>query len=217
MSTCYNKQVMLYIIDELEMLDDNFSEKFQKLLSNDRFTKYQRLHSSLNKNASVAVYLLLRLGLRDVYGIDEIVEFDYAERGKPYLKDYPNIHFSLSHSHNIAACAISNVSVGVDVQKINHISDKVAKRVLTSDEYELFLKSSTPNDYFCKIWTMKESYLKQSGVGITLELNTIASESICDKKYFKKDNYYCCVCAKEAEIMQVRYIGRDCFEQLYCR
>ena len=212
---CYNEKAMLYIIDELEKLDDDFPENIQKLISNDRFAKYQRLPSSLNKKASVAVYLLLRLALHEVYGIDEVVEFDYAKKGKPSLIKYPQIHFSLSHSHNTAACAVSDYEVGVDIQQIAHISEKVAKRVLTNEEYEVYSHSQTPDEYFCKIWTIKESYVKQTGVGITIELNTISAESIVDKMVFNKDNYYCCVSGKEATKMQVINIGRKQFEKLY--
>ena len=214
-SLCYNSLVMVYIIDEVEKLDDDFLVNCQKLLSDERIAVCKRIRPSLGKKASVVVYLLLRIALYENYGIDEAIEFVHEEKGKPILKDYSHIHFSLSHSHNIAACAVSDCPVGIDVQQIGSISDKVAKRVLTDGEYEVFCKSQAPEDYFCKVWTVKESYLKQLGVGITAGFKTISSENILDKMVFKNNNYYCCVCGNEAHNMQVTRIGREQFDELY--
>lgn len=38
--------------------------------------------------------------------------------GKPYLSDYPNVHFKLSHSGHFVACAICGRTVGLDIQKL---------------------------------------------------------------------------------------------------
>jgi len=205
---------MIYIFDELDKLRADFPDKFKELLSNERYSKYHRLHSSLCKKASAAVYLLLRIALNEVYGINEVVEFDYNEKGKPSLVKYPNIHFSLSHSHNIAACVVSDNPIGLDAQKICPVSDKVAKRVLTKDEYSTYINSREPNDYFCKIWAIKESYIKKMGDGITFVFDDISAEEIIDKNVFKEKDYYCCVCGSATNEMRINHIGGKHFEQL---
>lgn len=42
-------------------------------------------------------YLLLRYGLRKEYGINENVVLSEGSCGKPYLSNYPFVHFNLSH------------------------------------------------------------------------------------------------------------------------
>ena len=202
---------MLYIFDEIESMDDDAVNSMISLLSDQRITKVQKLQFGPGKKASVLAYLLLRIALLEQYGIDEAVEFDFAENGKPMLPDFPQIHFNLSHSKGVVACAVSDVEVGVDVQHITPISDKVAKRVLTETEYALFIQSFEPNDFFCEIWTVKESYLKKTGQGITVELRDITADAIKDKKVFCGKDYFCCVCGPE---MQIKHVRRNDFEQL---
>ena len=38
--------------------------------------------------------------------------------GKPELISHPDIHFNISHSEDIAACALSRQEIGVDIEKI---------------------------------------------------------------------------------------------------
>ena len=202
---------MLYIFDEVDKMDDELTESEISLLSNDRYAKIQRLRSPQGKKASFAVYLLLRVALKENYGIYEVVEFDYAEKGKPTLRDYPHIHFSLSHSKCTAVCAISDAEVGVDVQYISPISDRVAKRVLTTNEYVKFKESKTPDEYFCEIWTIKEACLKQTGQGISTELRDLSAESVTERYIYRGDGYFCCVCGP---VNNIKHIRRKDFEQL---
>jgi len=206
---------MLYIINKLELSENNFSESMIPLLSPQRYQKVSKLRSSIGKNASAAVYLLLRFALREVYDINEPVEFEIASKGKPVLKNHPRIHFNLSHSKGVAACVIADFEVGVDVQNIRSVSGKTAKRVLTAEEYEAFLTSSYPDEYFCKIWTIKESYVKMTGQGLTTELGDLSAEKISNIYAFRGDDYYCSVCGLETSVEKVRKIGREDLEQLY--
>jgi len=209
---------MLYIFEKIDLLEDDFLESVMPLMSGARREKIRRLRSLQNKNASAVVYLLLRLVLTEIYRINEAVEFDYSRNGKPVLKDFPLIHFNLSHSLNTAACAVADTTVGVDVQKITNVKDKVAQRVLTADEYKGFLASSEPDTFFCEIWTIKESYLKKTGQGIAAELRDITAADVADKIVIKGNGYFCCVCGPSVRSMQtvdIKYIGRDDFGKLF--
>ena len=205
---------MLYIFDEIDNIEDGFPESIKTLLSAERFEKIKRLRSPQKKKASAIAYLLLRLAISETYGINEAVEFSYGDKGKPHLKSYPHIHFNLSHSNEVAACVISNNEVGVDVQYIKPVNDSLARRVLTESEYAGFKSSKMPDEYFCEIWTVKESYLKQTGKGITTELRDVAADEITDKTIYRSNDYFCCVCGPK---MKVKFIRRKDFEQLYDR
>ena len=203
---------MLYIFDEVDSIEDGFLESVVALLSEERCAKMMRLRTPLKKKASAIAYLLLRLALSDVYGIEEVVEFDYIEKGKPVLRNYPHIHFNLSHSNSAVACVVSDVPVGVDVQHIAPISDKVARRVLTGDEYGKFKESRIPDEYFCEIWTTKESFLKKTGQGISVDLRDLSADSLVEKTIYRGRDYICCATGSNVKI---KHVGRGDIERSY--
>ena len=205
---------MLYIVDGIDLFGDNFNKQMELFLSEQRCDKIKKLRFVKSKNVSAASYLLLRIALRDLYSINEVLEFEFTEKGKPMLKKYPHIHFNLSHSGDIATCAVSNEDVGVDVQMVKPVKDSVAKRVLTAEEYAGFKNAMNPDEYFCEMWATKESYLKLTGQGISDELREISAEDIQDKMVYRGADYFCCVCGAGAETIQIKHIGRDDFEQL---
>ena len=205
---------MLYIYEDLDRTGDDFLEKISILLSEQRFDKVQKLRFIQGKNASAVVYLLLRLALRDEYGINEPVEFVYSGKGKPTLKNHPHIHFNLSHSSNTAVCAVAESNIGVDVQKITTVNDNVAKRVLTAEEYLIFNNTGNPGEYFCEIWTIKESYFKLTGQGISEEFRNLSADSVDKKMVYKGNDYFCCVCGPAAQALPVKHVRRNDIEQL---
>ena len=205
---------MLYIFDEIDLIEDDFLDDYKSLLSAERYEKMQRLRTPQKKKASAVAYLMLRLALSELYGINDAVEFVYEDKGKPLLKSHPDIHFNLSHSKNAVTCVVSNDKIGVDVQYITHVKDSLAKRVLTDSEYARFKAFPTPDEYFCEIWTIKESYLKLIGKGITTDLRDIVADEIMEKMIYRHKDYYYCVCGSQ---VLIKHIRREDFEQLYTR
>lgn len=124
---------------------------------------------------------LLCYGLRMQYNLpfsmEEIeAELEKGEHGKPYFRHFPQIHFNISHSQGIAACAISDYEVGIDVEKIAPLRASVARRILAEKELE-FLQTfdkAGQEEMFCRFWTLKESYLKLDGSGLTRDLREVA-------------------------------------------
>ena len=193
---------MLYIFDETDKLED----MPLGLLSDERREKALKHRFPLDKKLSIVVYLLLCFALNEEYGIEGPVEFMYNENGKPVLRDYPEIHFNLSHCKRAAACVVSNNEVGVDVQDVRRIPDKVAKRVLTESEYKIFTTAQAPDEYFCEIWTIKESFVKLTGRGIREDFRNIPVKSITDKTLYRGEGYFCCVTGSD---IQMKRVGRE--------
>lgn len=96
-------------------------------------------------------------------------EVFYGANGKPYLKDC-NLFYNLSHSGVVAVCALSDREVGIDIQKKVKPSDALIKKVCSENEtkYLLSLSETEKSSAFTRLWTLKESYLKFTGEGITL-------------------------------------------------
>ena len=104
---------MIYLNDHVQSLDVDdalarVSEQRRELALKFRHEGSRRL--------CLAAYLLLMDGLRRECFIDEPPIFGYSPEGKPFIVDHPNIHFNLSHSGDVAICAVSNQPVGIDIE-----------------------------------------------------------------------------------------------------
>ena len=88
-----------------------------------------------------------------------------SKYGKPYLTDYPNAHFNISHSGNYVACAVSDKPVGTDIQKIGKYCSDTAKRVCSEEELKQISDSSDKASEFTRLWTQNEAVLIMCGTG----------------------------------------------------
>lgn len=126
---------------------------------------------------------LAELLLRDVIHAeckldrDEIIFCEKAH-GKPILNDHPNFHFNVSHSGDWIVCVTAPYPVGIDVQLIKSVSEGLAQRFFTAEEYHsIAIKTGKSRlHHFFKIWVLKESYIKMIGLGMNLPLNSFAVE-----------------------------------------
>lgn len=100
---------------------------------------------------------------------------DFEEKGKPYIQDYP-IHFNMSHSGVWIVAAVASAPVGIDIEQMKRNRLDVARRFFTESEYRSLMDRPEPDrtEYFYTLWTLKESYLKAVGRGLTLSLNSFA-------------------------------------------
>ncbi len=88
--------------------------------------------------------------------------------GRP-LFDAPNApFFNLSHSGELAAAAISDASVGIDIQvHDDRLSlQKLAARYFSDGEQQTLAQSDAAADTFFELWTKKEALGKYLGVGL---------------------------------------------------
>lgn len=91
----------------------------------------------------------------------QIGEVVFTESGKPHFKN-SFILFSLSHSHDICAIAISDAPVGVDVEIVkSSYNPYLIERSLCENEKAVF------DGDFTRLWSRKEAVAKMTGEGIT--------------------------------------------------
>ena len=124
--------------------------------------------------------LLLRRALREQYGIDcgdgrkpDLME---GAHGKPYLREYPQIQFNISHCMGLAVLAVGDCSVGIDVEYVRPYREPLLKRVLSEAELRQMeaVGEAGREELFFRFWTLKESYVKAVGCGITVPLQDIS-------------------------------------------
>ncbi len=105
----------LFMLDE--KFDDMTAGVFSSLMPKERRDFYISCKSPLRKRQTVCAYLLLSYGLYNGFGIDDIrPKLVYSQSGKPYLRDFSNVYFSLSHSENYILCSLSYSEIGADIQ-----------------------------------------------------------------------------------------------------
>ena len=90
-------------------------------------------------------------------------EIEILRAGKPRLKN-SEIQFNLSHSEDWILLGVGEMPLGVDIQKISSIREKVMEAYYTESEKELVKEYGVTAFY--EIWTKKESYVKYTGEGI---------------------------------------------------
>ena len=187
----------------------------------DRVLKINSYKDEKDKKMCYAAFELLRYALKREYGIhiNKKTELGYTIRGKPYLLDYPYIFFNISHCYPIAACFVSDKEVGVDVQTLVSEDDlEIIGLIGSLNENQGLKNADSPCQYFTRLWTLKESYLKMLGRGLDDELDRYDfgefnghrfSTLGCD--FFSRcmGKYYVSVCKKElcsndTEIIKVK-------------
>ena len=174
--------MLLYYMDVSELDIDNIPCS----LSEDRIKKSRKYFHKKDKKLSIGVEILLNHALDKIGIMDHILDTD--EYGKPYLKNYPDIHFNLSHSEKYVACAVSDSPVGVDIEYIHDIDLNIAKHYFYGSEYDYILNNDNKKKAFFELWVLKESYMKMTGLGFRLALDEFCIELNEEIKLIHKEN-----------------------------
>ena len=116
-------------------------------------------------------YALLEEILKKHFDITDYT-IEKNEKGKPFLVEFPDIHFNISHCDGLAVCGISDREIGVDAELIRNYNGKAMKRIFSAEEQSLIAASENPDTDFFRIWTLKESLCKFTGEGIFSGLPT---------------------------------------------
>ena len=89
---------------------------------------------------------------------------------------------TISHTKGAVLAAAGSTPVGADIQRIMEKDfEGVAKRVMKPEELSLITRSKSPEREFARLWTLKESYVKFTGEGIS------ALEAVPDLSAFEKN------------------------------
>ena len=116
---------------------------------------------------------LLALAAKEVWGLSPLPEIARQEHGKPWFPEREDLCFNLSHSGNLALCALDSAPVGVDIQIIKEWRPSLPKRVCSPAELDWLERQSEPWSAFTLLWTLKEARAKQSGLGLTTSIPDI--------------------------------------------
>ena len=82
----------------------------------------------------------------------------------------------ISHSGNMALCAVSDEEVGCDIELPRGFDPNLARRFFhpTEQEWLFSQPEAEQSTAFFRLWTCKESFLKALGLGLSLPLDSFA-------------------------------------------
>ena len=145
-----------------DLLYDSASSERRAAADSFRFRK--------DRNLSLGAAALIDRGLGAFGFREKDMSYGRTAYGKPFFRNAPGIHFNISHSSTKVAVAFSDSEVGCDIEEITDIDLAVAERFFNRDEYEaiMSLKDEERCSAFFRCWTMKESYMKATGMGMSL-------------------------------------------------
>lgn len=207
-------EIRIYTADVTPLNSEDVFETVYRSVSERRRAKTDRLRFMKDKCLSLGAEYLLMRACRD-FGADYANEpVTETGNGKPAFEKCPAF-FNLSHSENTAMCVMSYVPVGCDVEKIADAGFGVAKRFFSADEYAELENCKTDaerRDMFYRLWTLKESFMKCTGLGFKLPARSFSisagsggiavTQNVDGSHYsfFEKrtdDGYRYAVCAKD--------------------
>ena len=119
---------------------------------------------------------LLQFALaRDYGGPYQVVQKGY---GKPYLEGTDGIDFSISHTEGLVVCGVSGRRIGVDVEHIRSFDERLMERICMEEEIAYIMagkeEPGTREEKFFRLWTLKESFLKATGQGLSRPMRDAA-------------------------------------------
>ncbi len=167
---------MKYILCLNDHIADLSEEQTERLINSlpewrrEQAWRYKQLQG--RKECAIGYVELLR-GLRERFNINEMPAFAYKEHGKPYLKEHPDIHFSISHCKEAVGCFVSNRPCGLDIERIRTAKPDLVRHTMSPEEAESIFSNPFPDVAFTRIWTQKEAVLKLKGTGIVDDLHSV--------------------------------------------
>jgi 4'-phosphopantetheinyl transferase len=101
------------------------------------------------------------------------IEISTGLQGKPQVA---GLEFNLSHSGDLVVYAVSDRSVGIDIERIRSMDlSGIIQRFFAPNEFAAWQKlaPSEQSAAFFRTWTVKEAYLKAIGTGLHTPLSAV--------------------------------------------
>ncbi|MCB2311591.1 4'-phosphopantetheinyl transferase superfamily protein [Clostridium tagluense] len=167
----------IYAVKTLEISE----EKLKKICLSIDSEKRCKIEKFINKKDKVRTLigeiLIRTIIFQELSVRNKHITFEKNEYGKPYMKEHPEFNFNISHSGDFVVCAIDNKPIGIDIEKVKHIEYKeIAKNFFSVRELDYIVKEDLNSQLnkFYEIWTLKESYIKYCGQGLSIPLKSFS-------------------------------------------
>jgi 4'-phosphopantetheinyl transferase len=175
------QEIHLWCARPEELLDEAARHAAVGLLSADELRRLRRFRVEKPRRRFLAGRAMLR---RVLSGYDTrppaAWAFEIARHGRPAIAggNPLNLQFNLSKSSDLVVCAVTReVIIGVDVENVRRRAPlDVAETFFAPAEVAALraLPLEQQPGRFFEYWTLKESYIKARGLGLTIPLDQFA-------------------------------------------
>ncbi|MBK2029470.1 4'-phosphopantetheinyl transferase superfamily protein [Francisella noatunensis] len=164
----------LFLLD----VNDNKHLVDESIIPDNQLSDIQKYKIEFDRLKRLVSRSFLYTYLESKYQISNY-EFAYNKYKKPYLKFHQNIDFSISYSKEYILIAISDkYKIGADIEYIDKSInyDELKDVIMHPEEISYYIqlkKDHDRNNFFFKVFNIKESIIKSLGMGLYFDVKKI--------------------------------------------
>lgn len=174
-------EVHLWLADPAGLADPARRRCALALLTDEERARHDAFYFDADRRVHLTARLLQRTVLSRYTGLPRAAwRFTAGAHGRPEIAAPPatELRFNLSHTRRMVACAVARErDIGVDLEDLERDAPlDVAERFFAPEEVRALrqLPPGEQPDRFFVYWTLKESYIKARGLGLSLPLDQFA-------------------------------------------
>lgn len=165
----------IFIVNINQLKDAALYRKYFMEQAAERQKKINLQKMEDDKRRSLGAGIVLGAILRQYGLVPKETRLKYGLGGKASVAGRPDIQFNLTHSGEFAAGVCGMDPVGIDIEKIGAVREKVAMRFFSEEEYrymEEMEDGQQRQEAFFRLWVLKESFMKVTGLGMGLPMDS---------------------------------------------
>ena len=131
--------------------------KWRCWLSGERLEQARRIKSGKQQQIYLGAEVLLNRSLERIgAGLSLPAVYTRTVHGKPYLYGQKGLYVNWSHSKDCVLCGLSDQEIGVDIERIRPVGQRMMVRLAHVSTEEAFFQN----------WVRREARAKRSGNGV---------------------------------------------------
>ena len=190
-----NTQIIL--LKQCELPTEKESELYL-LLSSEEQAELNKLRDTTRRQLKLHAHARLRQEAASLLHVHpEELNFAKGEHGKPFFMQNNGLHFSFSYTKDAALIALAEQPVGIDIEKIRPHRMRFTQNIGTPHELDVLRAAPDDLELFYTFWTRKEAWVKLTGSGLTVPLNSFdvwEGPAAARLSTFQKDDYCISFC-----------------------
>jgi 4'-phosphopantetheinyl transferase len=173
------RQIHLWLAFLDEITDLRLLTEYRLLLSEEELRQHARFHFQRDRHRYLVTRALVRSVLSQYVDVaPQRWRFVVNAHGKPSIAAEHvaarHLEFNISHTEGLVVLGIAlGHAIGVDVENVTRqVEMQIASRYFAADELRTLyaLPRKQQLQRFFEYWTLKESYIKARGVGLSIPL-----------------------------------------------